>query len=283
MTNDSFEIRPMSRTDVDFALSLAEREGWGPGLDDADSFYRTDPDGFFVGLLDGRPMGCISAVSYGGTFGFIGLYIVVPEQRGRGYGIRLWNAAMDRLAGHNVGLDGVVEMQPDYRKSGFRLAHRNIRFKSRAQPAGTARPGVVDLKSVDFRDLCAYDRPLFPAGRETFLCAWTDMPHAKGLARVENGALAGYGVIRACRNAYKIGPLFADDEATAEILFQSLSGHAEAGAPVYLDAPETNPIAMALARRHGMETVFETARMYTREEPNIAMNRVFGITTFELG
>ena len=53
----------------------------------------------------------ISAVRYPEDFGFIGLYIVVPEQRGRGYGIQLWNAAMQRLAGCNIGLDGVIEQQ----------------------------------------------------------------------------------------------------------------------------------------------------------------------------
>ena len=40
----------------------------------------------------------------------------------------IWNAAMDSLAGRNVGLDGVVAQQDNYRKSGFRLAYRNVRF-----------------------------------------------------------------------------------------------------------------------------------------------------------
>ena len=39
----------------------------------------------------------------------------------------------------------------------------------------------------------------------------------------------------------------------------------------------------ALATRHGMRKVFGTARMYTGSEPPIALERVFGVTTFELG
>ncbi len=49
---------------MDFAIQLAAKEGWNPGLHDAECFYRTDPDGFFIGLLDeNQPVGCISAVS----------------------------------------------------------------------------------------------------------------------------------------------------------------------------------------------------------------------------
>ena len=70
-----------------------------------------EPGGFLIGELRDEPVGCISAVSYGGRYGFIGLYIVRPEYRGRGYGLRLWQAAMARLEGHNVGLDGVVAQQ----------------------------------------------------------------------------------------------------------------------------------------------------------------------------
>ena len=69
---------------MDFAIELAAAEGWNPGIHDANCFYCTDPDGFFIGLLNGRIIGCISAVSYDGVFGFLGLYIIVPEYRGRG-------------------------------------------------------------------------------------------------------------------------------------------------------------------------------------------------------
>jgi len=32
-----------------------------------------------------------------------------------------------------------------------------------------------------------------------------------------------------------------------------------------------------------MKPMFETARMYTKEEPEAPLNKVFGVTTFELG
>jgi hypothetical protein len=90
-------------------------------------------------------------------------------------------------------------------------------------------------------------------------------------------------VLRPCREGYKIGPLFADDPAIAEILFLALKARAGAGDKIYLDTPEANPQALALARRHSMKVVFETARMYTKGAPPLPMDRLFGVTTFELG
>ena len=66
-------------------------------------------------------------------------------------------------------------------------------------------------------------------------------------------------------------------------LFLLLFNHAEPASAPFLDVPEANAAAVALAQRHGMWPVFETARMYTGDAPAIAMERVFGITTFELG
>ncbi|MBI4065419.1 hypothetical protein HY409_03560 [Candidatus Gottesmanbacteria bacterium] len=52
---------------------------------------------------------------------------------------------------------------------------------------------------------------------------------------------------------------------------------------MYLDVPETNKKADALAKRYKMKPMFETARMYTKTPPEVALHRVFGVTTFELG
>ncbi len=279
----NYEIRMMRQEEMDFAIELAAAEGWNPGLHDANCFYYTDPGGFFVGLLNGRIIGCISAVSYDGVFGFLGLYIIAPEYRGRGYGIQMWNKAIQRLEGHNIGLDGVVEQQHNYIKSGFKLAYRNIRYEGAAGSAATSSHSIVDLCSVKFDDLCTYDRYSFPANRDRFLRCWVTMPGPAGVAYVEDSRIRGYGLIRWCRRGYKIGPLFADTPEIGESIFLSLTTRAPEGSPIFLDIPEVNPFAVNLANRYRMKKVFETARMYTKEVPSIRVDRIFGVTTFELG
>jgi hypothetical protein len=55
------------------------------------------------------------------------------------------------------------------------------------------------------------------------------------------------------------------------------------GDAIFLDVPLPNTAAVELAARHGMKGVFETVRMYTGAPPPCELERVFGITTFELG
>lgn len=50
-----------------------------------------------------------------------------------------------------------------------------------------------------------------------------------------------------------------------------------------MDVPEVNRAAIMLAERHGMKKVFETARMYTKQAPALPLEKIFGVTSFELG
>lgn len=283
MPTNEYRIRPMTRHEVDTAVEWAVEEGWNPGLNDAECYFAADPGGFLVGTLDDRPIATISAINYGGAFGFVGFYIVAPEFRGRGYGIRIWRAALDRLQGLNVGLDGVVAQQENYKRSGFKLAYRNIRYEGRGGGDAPADDTAVELSTLPFATVQAYDQPFFPADRAPFLKAWLDQPGSHALGLVENGELTGYGVIRPCHAGWKIGPLYADGPQAAERLFRALSARATPGDAVYLDVPEVNREAVALAEGHGMSVSFETARMYTGDAPALPLERLFGVTSFEIG
>jgi ribosomal protein S18 acetylase RimI-like enzyme len=279
-------VRRLSGEEVDVAIELAAREGWNPGLHDAGAFLIADPDGFLGAELAGRLVGCISAVDYDGAFGFLGLYIVAPPWRGRGIGLALWQAAMARLDGRTVGLDGVPAQQANYRRSGFELAWQNARFAGRAAaPGGGPDPAaIVALGSLDPAVVAADDRRVFPAPREAFLRAWASMPDAHGLAWMERGRLRGWGVIRRCRTGHKVAPLVADDASIAGALLDALVARAAPGDEVSIDVPLPNGAAAGLARARGMEVVFETARMYANgPAPEVELDRVYGITSFELG
>lgn len=283
MQHDQYSIRTMQREEIDLAVDWAAQEGWNPGLHDAACYSIADPGGFLIGLLDDQPIATVSAVRYGGIFGFLGFYIVKPEYRGKGYGIKIWNAAMKYLAGRNIGLDGVVEQQANYKKSGFQLAYRNIRYEGVGGDIPEPDFAAVRLTALPFEAVASYDRPFFPTERSRFLDAWINQPDSYALGMVQDGELVGYGVIRRCRSGYKIGPLCADSPNLAERLFLALKSRVKPSEAVYLDVPEVNPAAVALAERHQMTVSFETARMYTGDTPNIPLNRLYGVTSFEIG
>lgn len=275
-------IRPMSAAEVDLAVDWAAAEGWNPGLDDAPCFRAEDPEGFLMAFLDGEPVASISVVNYGPGFGFLGFYICRPELRGRGIGYRLWQAGMAHHGDRVVGLDGVPDQQANYRKSGFELAWRNIRFSGAPEIEAPEDPRLVPVGPALVDAVIAYDRLFFPAPRERFMRCWLGGATRQGWALVEDGRIAGYGVVRDCREGAKIGPLFADDAGRADLLFRRLAASAPAGM-IVLDPPEPNAQAVALARRYGLEPGFETARMYRGPAPDLPLDRLFGVTTFELG
>ena len=289
MDQTSFGIRHMTEKEVELAVDWAAAEGWNPGIHDAQCFWAADRKGFLVGCLDDEPIGCISAVSYGAGYGFVGFYIIRPEWRGRGYGLQLWQAAMDQLTDRVVGLDGVTAQQENYRKSGFELAYRNIRYSGvfPAVPAGMQpelQPGVdiVPAQQVSQAKVGAYDSALFFAPRPGFLSSWLTQKASAVLVAARGDTLDGYGVIRRCRSGWKIGPLFAEDISVADALLRSLAGCAN-GEEVFLDVPEVNVAAMELAANYNMTQVFDTARMYKGPAPTLPLGKVFGVTTFELG
>lgn len=277
-------IRRMKPADLERALDWAAEEGWNPGVDDGMPFLASDPEGFFVGECEGEPVSCISAVRYGEGYGFIGFYICHPDWRGKGYGKPIWDHGMAYLQGRTIGLDAVLAQEATYRSSGFESDYHTIRHGGLSMAEQPSDPRVAMLGQGILPTVLAYDRPFVPAVRDAFLASWCS-PMAKGrrgFVFVENGELRGYGVIRQCREGFKIGPLFADTPEVADTLFRALAGQVR-GQMVWLDVPECNAAAMALAETYELSPEFETARMYHGEKPVLDLARTYGITTLELG
>jgi GNAT superfamily N-acetyltransferase len=279
----SFVIRSMTPDEIGLALDWAAAEGWNPGLADAACFYAADPGAFLVATLNDAPIGCISATAYGATFGFIGFYLMRPEFRGKGHGMALWRAAMARLQGRVIGLDGVVAQQANYRKSGFALLHRNIRYGA-AIPFMPSQPGPqpIEATAQHFSQIAAFDRRFFPSARDGFLRQWLTAPGHIALVLIGAKGMEALGVLRPCREGSKIGPLFAETPEAARGIFTALIARAPAG-PVFLDVPEPNSTAISMAQEAGMAPAFETARMYAGPAPDLPLAQIYGITSFELG
>ncbi len=279
---EAFQIRRMRADEIQVAIDWAEREGWNPGIHDAETFFRADPSGFFIGEYEGQAVAVGCAVVYDAHFAFCGLYIVHPDYRGRGFGLQLTRERLRYVDNRNAGIDGVVENIPIYERIGYRLAYNNMRFYGIASGNNLDQHGIILLSQLPFEQIEAYDRECFPAPRSAFLEAWINQPDALAIGYIEGGELKGYGVRRKCCKGHKIGPLFADDFKIAEHLFMVLQQGIE-GDVLFLDITDINPAARRLVEKHRMEQVFSTGRMYLRGQPDIADQKIFGITTFELG
>ncbi|MEU3136471.1 GNAT family N-acetyltransferase [Streptomyces sp. NPDC006854] len=279
-----FAVSAARAEDIETLAAWAHEEGWNPGLHDGGVFFATDPGGFLFGRLDGDPVTSVSVVRYGSAYGFLGFYLTRPHLRGQGYGLRTWQAGAARLAGRTVGLDGVPAQQDNYRRSGFRTCWSNARYEG-TPPTGIAPPPgttLIDARGVPFDLLTAYDRRYFPAARDTFLAAWIAAPGRTALAAVGDDGLQGLAVLRACRAASRIGPLYANSPDVAAALVSAVAATVP-DTPVAIDVPDINPAAVRLAGELGLTPSFATARMYNGPEPAIDRPGLYGITSLELG
>jgi predicted N-acetyltransferase YhbS len=289
----TMDIRAATQSEFETVTKWAADEGWNPGLNDLEAFYAADPEGFLIGIDDGDIVGSISVVKYGADYGFLGFYIVQPKYRGKGFGLQIWKAGMERLAGRTIGLDGVVEQQDNYRKSGYKYAYDNIRYQGIV-----SKPKLSSLKSAhlgleintvtkdDFEQISTLDKLCFGVERASFLRSWlnNEQPNLRSsIMASSDGLITGFGTIRKCIDGYKIGPLFAEDLPTAKQLLGALIDAVPSSSLITLDVPEPNAQAVVLAEELELDPVFSTARMYCGNSINVKIEHIFGITTFELG
>lgn len=278
---NTYIVSRMTKSEISLAIDWAAALGWNPGLHDAECFYHADPNGFFAGRVNHQIVAMGAAVIYDDTFAFCGLYMVDEHYRNHGYGLALTKERLAYIGNRNAGLDGVTDMLDKYARLGYKVAHHNARYGatgfSLIQPKNNK---MMPLSKINFNDLLTYDRKHFPAMRTSFLRCW--IKHGDGVGYIQEGVLCGYGVIRPCREGFKIGPLFADTPQIADSLFLQLASQAN-GQQFYLDIPENNPHALELVNRYQLNKVFETSRMYLKAVPELPIEEIYGITTYELG
>ncbi len=284
------KIKTLDKPDLMTVLDWAAREGWNPGLDDVDAFFLADATGYH-GVFDGDELvSCVSVVKHDPLFAFLGLYLCRPDYRGKGYGWQAWQAGMASAEG-TVGLDGVVEQQDNYQRSGFEFAWTNSRYHGMLSSAdvseGTGDWKVCRASTLTAASLAAFDQAVTGINRPAFATGWySDSTTRQTYVIQSGGRISAVGTIRQCQEGYKVGPLFCPDEPRARSLLAEMLTAlppVEGGHDIYLDVPLNHPAAVSFVDSLGMKPVFETARMYRGTPPSAQHSMVFGLTTLELG
>jgi GNAT superfamily N-acetyltransferase len=278
-----YVVRTMSLDEVRGAVSKADREGWEPGLSDAEPFFAADPEGFFAAELDGSPVAAISAVRCSPEVVFMGFYIVEPGVRGTGLGKRLWDRVLPRFDGLTLGGDAVPEQVANYESEGFEVAYRNARYSSTNLPEDGDRAATISpATEVEFDRLVEFDADHCFGPRPEFLKLWIAGPGRDSVvATGESGEVTGFAASRRTSLGHRIGPVFTGDRATAKSLILALAERVEGR--VAVDVPLPNRAAVDLLESLDMERSFETARIYRGPVPGLPLSRIFGITSLELG
>jgi hypothetical protein len=283
---DEISIQKITKQDLQTLIGWASQEGWNPGKHDVDVFWNTDPEGFYGVKVGDKLIAGGAIISYGGEFGFMGLFIVQSQYRNDGIGNKLWHARKHILIGRlnknaTIGMDGILAMQPYYQKGGFNLAFRDERYEFQGKEYRYSE-NVTPILPEDFEEILKYDSQHFGFQRSAFLKQWLTMPDSRAIKFNHNNEIVGYAVIRIAEKGYRIGPLFAQNDTIAEELLKCCLSNCSEDS-VYLDIPVINENAMNLVKKYEGKYIFECARMYFGEAPDIPINNIYGITSFELG
>ncbi|MFM7464908.1 MAG: GNAT family N-acetyltransferase, partial [Cyanobium sp.] len=292
--------------DVSTVTGWARQEGFSPGAGDVAIYRQTDRQGLWVGWLDQEPVGCIAGVRYNAAYGFIGLFLVVPEHRGKGYGVQLWRHALHHLAEVPcIGLEAAPNRVADYAGWGFAPASTTTRWQrlgdgttpkalaperapARSSAPAAASPSwcLVAGEAIPEEAVQRFDAQREPSPRPHFLHQWLRHPAGTVHALLDReGTCHGFGRIRPCLlkggEGWRIGPLVADSPTAARALLVGLLQR-HAGA-VLIDGPGANPLAAPLLEDLGFEPLSQTLRMYRGTAPTGTLADVYGLACLELG
>lgn len=225
-------IRSLREADIPMVCDWARHEGFAPGVGDVAIYRQTDRQGLWLGCLGTEPVGCIAAVRYNPSYGFIGLFLVTPAQRGNGYGLQLWRHALAHLHDLDcVGLEAAPARIEDCAGWGFRPATPTTRWlrdgaacpQDPPPPAGFApsRPWcLLEGASLPQDAVQRFDAQREPSPRPHFLRQWLRHPAGQVYALIDaQGACHGFGRIRPCLlqegEGWRLGPVVAEDPPAA--------------------------------------------------------------------
>jgi GNAT superfamily N-acetyltransferase len=263
-------IRLMTATDIPLGLRLARQTGWNQIEADWRRFLAMQPDGCFVGELDGTPVATTAAFIFG-PVAWIAMVLVEVDSRRKGVATALLKHALDfldRQGAKTVRLDATAAGQPVYEKLGFVPEYPLARYQGTPRIADFGL-GISDstrganpqsaIINPQFREIAAFDYRMTATPREKMLARlFEESPELTRVLR-RDSQLEGYITGRRGANATLIGPCIATTYAGPTLLGDGLSRCN--GQPVFLDIPQDNAPAIEIAERHGLSVQRHFMRM----------------------
>ncbi len=194
----NLEIRPLYEHDFENADAIFRSAfGYtGKWVSEMAFIHALQPDGRFIAMLDGKPVGLVGMIDYG-RVAYIGSLAVVPDYQGRGIGRALMEhiVAQVKARGPRVML---LEATPAgariYPKMGFVVdGTTNVYRSNTAAPSAPAPVEATPMRNDDISKIVALDEPIFGDNRARVLEAYWELhPGRAFVVRSERGRVSGY-------------------------------------------------------------------------------------------
>jgi GNAT superfamily N-acetyltransferase len=278
------EARRLTAADLPACLALSAEAGWNQTAADWRAVMAA---GEVRGLVrDGRIVATAAVLPWPGPFGWICMVLVTAAERRQGHATALLDWAVARLGalGRVPGLDATPAGRAVYRRMGFLDVYPVTRLRA-AAPVASGSPATATLRPMlpaDMPAVAALDAPAFGADRAAFLAGL--QARAPGLAFLATraGCPAGFMLARDGRTATQIGPLVAQDPATAAALVTAAC--AACPGPALIDVPDRHAALQAGLAAAGFTAERPFTRMLLgRAAPVDRPARIFALAGPEFG
>ncbi len=263
-------VRGFIDDDPQLAMRLKEQAGWNQIPADLARFRKLAPEGSFVAMWDGQPVGCVMTFEFG-SVAWIAMMLVDEAFRGRGIGRALMDRALEHLDSRGIAtvrLDATPLGEPLYVKLGFVRQFEVARYAGSitteialaAHEAVSGAPGVL-LPALDehIEEIVALDREATRTDRRPLLLALFDEYRDELRVMVHERRVIGYVVSRAGVHARLIGPCIAEPPAGARLLCDAAGRHVDE--KLYIDVPLANPVAVGCMEGLGLAVQRNLTRM----------------------
>src|SRR5256884_7514178 len=248
--------RQMTPTDIAMVdhILMAAYASPGSFQEELTHYLALQPDGWFIALLDGKPVGAGGVVNYG-PFSYLGLIAILPDQQRRGIGRALTEHLLtwpSRQQCPIALLEASPAGAPLYTKLGFQVDDTTIAFQLTGPvPHAPSSIAIEPLQSTDLAELIALDAPRFGANRSNVFSIYlASYPERCFVSRNPQGHITGCIV----GQPDALGPWIAQSHEEAEALL----AHALTLAfqhPPRIRVPTSNHQALALVQAYGFREI----------------------------
>ncbi|MBX9704429.1 MAG: GNAT family N-acetyltransferase, partial [Silvanigrellaceae bacterium] len=217
----------------------------------------------------------------------LGPFIVKKEYRNQGYGTQIWQSAMALIQDNPTIILHAVPLQiPRYQKQGFESQYINQGWTLRNTLSREKEP-FTEAQSITPEWLPAvihYDKTIFGASRKKLLTEVLKLSCVHSVLLDNEGQVTGFGLIRPCRDGYRVGPLFADTPEQAKQIFSYLIKMVDED-KIIVDIPQKNPFSNLFVEYFGLKAISEGETNAMLKGENIEQNfdKNYGVFSLEIG
>jgi GNAT superfamily N-acetyltransferase len=241
LDKDPISMRQMTIADIGLGMKLKSFAGWNQVEADWEMFLNAGGSNF-VANLDGKDVGTVTAVPYSNHFTWIGMVLVDPSARRKGIGSGLLRKSIEEsIQAGPVRLDATADGYELYKTLGFSEEYKLIRMTRRSNSLDELKFNPCDQTRIcDIASMINYDSPVFGADRSFILKALYQRNPEYAMCCSRAGNIEGYCMGRSGCSFEQIGPVVAENEATAKDLLLTAMIKCQ-GSDVVVDAFADKP------------------------------------------